>query len=308
MTTLRSPRDVRKNDKIIAIMGPTGSGKSNLIDTLSRSTKWSGNSLLSETQKVSAVRVKLSLQGSTEEIVLVDTPGFNDTTRSDLEILRLIADWLKQTYERGIKLTGILYLHRISDNRMPGTPLRNLRMLGKLCGTEPAKRVIFVTTMWDKISPDRGTGRETDLKSHYFKPMLDLGAVAARFTNTHESACGIISRLFMLLEEQKVTLIQEEMVMIQRELAETKAAEEVLTDLQKLLRDHKQTIEALKREAERADNQQMIASLNKELADIQQRMEKTFREVQKLKIPFSRRIRRLFASKPKQKTVDMAIS
>jgi hypothetical protein len=173
-------------------------------------------------------------------------------------------------------------------------------MLGKLCGTEPAKRVIFVTTMWDKISPDRGTGRETDLKSHYFKPMLDLGAVAARFTNTHESACGIISRLFMLLEEQKVTLIQEEMVMIQRELAETKAAEEVLTDLQKLLRDHKQTIEALKREAERADNQQMIASLNKELADIQQRMEKTFREVQKLKIPFSRRIRRLFASKPKQ--------
>jgi protein subunit release factor A len=130
--------------------------------------------------------------------------------------------------------------------------------------------------------------------------MLDLGAVAARFTNTHESACGIISSLFMLLEEQKVTLIQEEMVIIQRELAETKAAEEILTDLQKQLTAHKQTIEAIRREAERADNQQMIASLNEELADIQQRMEKTFREVQKLKIPFSRRIKRFFGSKPKQ--------
>jgi len=30
-------------------------------------------------------------------IVLVDTPGFDDTTRSDLEILELISNWLKET-------------------------------------------------------------------------------------------------------------------------------------------------------------------------------------------------------------------
>lgn len=31
-------------------------------------------------------------------IVLVDTPGFDDTYRSDAEILRVIANWLTQRY------------------------------------------------------------------------------------------------------------------------------------------------------------------------------------------------------------------
>ena len=30
-------------------------------------------------------------------IVLVDTPGFDDTKKSDLEILELISNWLKET-------------------------------------------------------------------------------------------------------------------------------------------------------------------------------------------------------------------
>ena len=31
-------------------------------------------------------------------LVLVDTPGFDDTYRPDTEILRIIADWLTQKY------------------------------------------------------------------------------------------------------------------------------------------------------------------------------------------------------------------
>jgi len=31
------------------------------------------------------------------KIVLVDTPGFDDDKRSDIEILELIGDWLKKT-------------------------------------------------------------------------------------------------------------------------------------------------------------------------------------------------------------------
>jgi predicted GTPase len=52
------------------------------------------------TQKVRAVRIPVesSLAGLAKEIVLIDTPGFDDTTRSDLEVLRMIAEWLNQTY------------------------------------------------------------------------------------------------------------------------------------------------------------------------------------------------------------------
>lgn len=33
------------------------------------------------------------------DVTLVDTPGFDDSKRSDTEILILIANWLKSSYE-----------------------------------------------------------------------------------------------------------------------------------------------------------------------------------------------------------------
>jgi predicted GTPase len=32
------------------------------------------------------------------DLVLVDTPGFNNTHKSDAEVLKMVADWLKSTY------------------------------------------------------------------------------------------------------------------------------------------------------------------------------------------------------------------
>jgi hypothetical protein len=46
---------------------------------------------------------------------IVDTPGFNDTYRSDNEVLKELADWLLKSYQDGVKINGIIYLHRISD-------------------------------------------------------------------------------------------------------------------------------------------------------------------------------------------------
>ena len=71
-----------------------------MIDTLTQETKWSGDTLKSVTQNVRAVRIPVQsgLVESAKDIVLVDTPGFDDTTRSDLEVLRMIAEWLNKTY------------------------------------------------------------------------------------------------------------------------------------------------------------------------------------------------------------------
>ena len=166
------------------------------------------------------------------------------------------------------------------------TALRNLQMLGKLCGSESARRLIFVTTMWDKIPTDRG--EERALQNRYFKPMLHLGAGTARFDNTSVSAWKIISQL---LEKGKAILIQEEMVDVGRDLPETAAAAEVLlSGLQNLIASHKQTIKALKREAGKVNNQEVVADLNKEITVVEKRLEKTFMEAQQLRIPLSRRI------------------
>lgn len=67
-------------------------------------------------------------------VQLIDTPGFDDTHKSDADILQKLSVWLAASYSARTKLTGIIYLHRVSDNRMQGTALMNLGMFKKLCG------------------------------------------------------------------------------------------------------------------------------------------------------------------------------
>jgi hypothetical protein len=55
-----------------------------------------GDSLTSVTQDLAAYRI-LDHERYESRIVLVDTPGFDDTKRTDEQILKLIGHWLKKT-------------------------------------------------------------------------------------------------------------------------------------------------------------------------------------------------------------------
>ena len=71
---------------------------SKIIDTLTNQPGMrSGSSLASCTQQIQAVRVYEHPKYA-NRLVLVDTPGFDDTHKSDMEILQMISDWLKKTY------------------------------------------------------------------------------------------------------------------------------------------------------------------------------------------------------------------
>ena len=92
-----------------SVMGPTGSGKSTVRQAAS-SAIWSlicrqfircasghetqgvGHTLKSFTSEVHAFRFWDEESG--RHVVLVDTPGFDDTYKSDLDILNMISDWL----------------------------------------------------------------------------------------------------------------------------------------------------------------------------------------------------------------------
>jgi hypothetical protein len=66
--------------------------------------------------------------------ILIDTPGFNDTYRSDEEVFKTIADWLTDSFKAQEQLHGIIYLHRIDIPRVSGSAMRSMRMLELLCG------------------------------------------------------------------------------------------------------------------------------------------------------------------------------
>ena len=111
----------------------TGVGKSTFISKLTgRSDVKIGHSLESCTQTVEQVPAQIDGQ----RYVLVDTPGFSDTNMTDTDVLLLVADHLFHAYKKGVKLSGIIYLHPISDSRMTHQNLQNLRMFRKLTGDE----------------------------------------------------------------------------------------------------------------------------------------------------------------------------
>ena len=62
----------------------------------------------------------------------------------------------------GRSLTGIIYLHKISDNRMSGTARRNIAMLHDLCGEGFMPNIVLATTMWDRVEAGEGEEREEE--------------------------------------------------------------------------------------------------------------------------------------------------
>ncbi|KAI5980810.1 P-loop containing nucleoside triphosphate hydrolase protein [Pisolithus marmoratus] len=279
---------------IIALMGPTGPGKTNFINQLTGGREDNtAHQLKSHTQDIKEHKVNLS---NNRQYVFVDTPGFDDTYRSDRDILRMIAEWLENKYRKDIKLTGVIYTHRITDNRMSGSVCKNLDLFGRLCGERAAERVRLVTTMWDKVkNRDTAEGRVSQLETNFWEPLISVGARHKRFEeNSSTCAWKIVEDL---MGEGGALLIQEELVDADRRLNETTAGQGLYTQFQKLLHEQKETIKQLQEEAKAQKDPELAKELEVQRQRVEAELRKTSDEMDKLKIPFPRRIALLFSKK-----------
>jgi len=298
---IKDAANLMADDLVVVFMGPTGAGKSNIIDTLtSQPGRRSGSALASCTKQIQAVRVYEHPKYA-NRLVLVDTPGFDDTEKSDVEILQMISDWLKKTYKKSIKLAGIVYLHKITENRMAGAPHRNLRMFAQLCGDQGLKNVILVTTMWDTIKTWTGAQREHDLRRNYWSLMMEKGALVARFRNTPQTAWKIID---MIIQESttEVLLLQEELVDLKLRLNETKAGIMLYSNLQELLLEQQRTIQLLAQQARGESDPVLLSKLAADHNRIEKEFQKTFGQMKRLHIPIGRRIILFFSRKSREAT------
>ncbi|KAG8220499.1 P-loop containing nucleoside triphosphate hydrolase protein [Butyriboletus roseoflavus] len=280
------------SDLVILVMGPTGCGKSNFINTLmGKAEQRTAANLRSDTRDVTPY----CISDNGRRLVLVDTPGFDDTYRPDSEILRLIANWLTQKYPDGatLKIAGIIYLHRITDNRMSGSAYKNLQMFGRLCGNIPLPRARLVTTMWDKAKDLAvAQNREAQLRNEFWWKLLNEGAVAKRFNNTQFCAWGIVRELTELEKgkDGEDLLLQEEIVEQHKRLSETEAGKILYSRVQKLLEEQKKTLKSLADEAKLANDPSLARSLQEEYEKTNVQLQKTFDEMRMMKIPLTRRI------------------
>ncbi|KAJ9504307.1 hypothetical protein H2202_000363 [Exophiala xenobiotica] len=200
-TERQDRRPIIVRDIVVAVMGATGAGKSTFIRRVTENdTVVVGDGLKSVTQQMQPFQV----QHEGKHFSIVDTPGFNDTHRSDSEVLKELAQWLDSFYRDGQKISGILYLHSISAPRMSGSALRNLRI------------------------------REAELleTDGFFKDMQDRGCEVVRISNDRDECLQLLARFSA--KQPSVMRIQKELFE-GKPLTETAAASAVsqeLADLQ----------------------------------------------------------------------------
>lgn len=141
-------------------------------------------------------------------------------------------------YEKGCKLSAVIYMHRITDRKVGGTSQKNLNIFRKICGEESAPNVAFVTSMWDEVDVDVGLAREQELatSNEFFSAMLHRGARLLRYENSVESGRQILLQLCQ--NRPTVLRIQRELVDESKSLTETEAGMELILERVELTRKH----------------------------------------------------------------------
>lgn len=197
---------------------------------------------------------------------------------SDTEVLQMIADYLAAAYKQEVKLSGIIYLHPISDNRVTHHTTKNLDMFRKLTGEKNLKNVILATSMWDKVTLDEGIRREDELKGKFWKILTVMGAKTARHEDTAESARKIAS---MLLGNKPFYLqLQEEMGKDNKALRDTAAGKEVMIELVRMKEEHQRELAEMENliKSSAKESETVIEALSEHYQGRLTELEKTLRD------------------------------
>lgn len=221
---------ISPDDIFIAVMGMTGAGKSSFIEHCTKPPeRLSSDGLFSCTSRVS---IHTTVIGG-HTVHLLDTPGFNDSRQSDSKVLQELAYWLTAAYERDIRLSGIIYLHCITNNRLPGTAVRALNVFKKMCGTEAFKGVILATTMWDMVSMEdlaKAEKRHEDFYEKIRSDIIERGGKLVRLSAVEIDAVKILHHIVQ--KNRRLTLeFQRQLVDENRLMYETEAGQLLYDDL-----------------------------------------------------------------------------
>ncbi|KAF6751402.1 P-loop containing nucleoside triphosphate hydrolase protein [Ephemerocybe angulata] len=278
-----------KDDIVIPIMGPTGVGKSTFISNVlahlgSPQHIPTSDGFQSCTSTLAAYSAALpphvTQQYSLAEgrrLVLLDTPGFDNTQTSDTEILRRIAQWLTVSYNADMKVGGIVYIYPIYPGRITRSDCANIKIFRKICGPGGLEKVILATTRWDICPKDTADSREREISANFWSDKSHPGPrnpEMARLGSSAESAWGVVSTILERMEKEGVVLaLQRQLVDRGQILQQTDAARELRAKIMQLLED--------------ADPRTGDSGRR-------QRIDTLAREAKELKIPLTKRIQSFF--------------
>ncbi|KAI6373105.1 hypothetical protein MCOR25_003504 [Pyricularia grisea] len=241
----------------LLVMGMTGSGKSSFVASSTGREVTVGHGLQSCTSDINIF--DFDFEG--RQVFLIDTPGFNDTNKSDAETLATVSAYLGTSYAQNVFIHGILYLHRITDNRVSGSAKRNFEMFRALCGEASYGNVSLVTTMWTGRGRHEQLRREAELRRdpNFFGSIISGGASLLRHgehgtdpQQLRDSALSIIRQLIVQCRPGPIVLlIQHELVEEKKILDDTSAGIIVQGDLHRAFADYRTELKNLRQEMSR---------------------------------------------------------
>ncbi len=131
------------------------------------------------------------------EVHLIDSPGFDDCSTSDHEVLDKISTWINTVYSRDWTIGGILYMYDVRRMRLGGSGQTNIRVLEELTGKDRWRHISLVTNFWHPSHNQQDEERrekelESDARAWKSLRQGNRPARLCRFDNTKESALEII--------------------------------------------------------------------------------------------------------------------
>lgn len=149
---------------------------------------------------------------NSREILLLDTPGFDDSAVGNLEILNEIVANLYTfaLQRREINTQGVIFLHDIGETRFAGSQRKTLELLKAMVGEKAMKNVVIGTTMWSPENTPKYNNevkREREFMTKHWRGIFKATRIPYE---DQEAALGIICNL--LERPPCLLLAQEEML------------------------------------------------------------------------------------------------
>ena len=174
---------------------------------------------------------------------------------------------------------------------MAGTPLKNLRMFEQLCGKNAFQNVILTTTMWDEVDEETGSEREMELKSKYWRSMLEQQSTTNRFLGTRESALNIIQPLVDAANDKSKLLLQQEMVDMRTKLPATSAGLRLFEETELLVKRRQQVLEQIRNAMKHSnEDETSLPTLQDEYQRLKTQLDTAVNEMRTLRLPLGKRL------------------
>ena len=192
-------------------------------------------------------------------------------------------------------LSGILYLHPITNDSVTGAPLKNLRNIRKVCGKHATSKLYLTTTMWDKVDPRVGERWMGDLRAGYWKSLIDQGAQIARCRRDDGSMKQLVRQILAREAPRKALQIQDEMGGQNMELKQTAAGQQLYSQMEALVEKQMDLLRRIDKERKATANAEILEELQTEYSELRMQIDDRLRQMQELKLPLWKRFRFLIS-------------